>query len=417
MTDLEALQRLGVALAIGFLTGVERGWREREIKEGGRTAGLRTYALFGLLGGVSGLLALRFGALALVATGLPLALIFAAYKWREGADKSDYSVTGVVAGLIVFALGAYAMVGPITVASAAGVAMVILLAMRGELHAWVKSITWPELRSAIVLLAMSVIALPLLPNRGLGPYEAINPFALWLMTIVLAALSFLAYVAVRVLGPRRGPLAAIVLGALVSSTAVTLSAARRARKAPESARFLAGAASLAAVIMAARLALLTAALSRPLFDALVLPLGAFAGVSLVLGGLLVWRDGGAARHESDALQSPLELGVVFRFALLLAGLIVASTILQKLYGERGLLPMAAIAGLADVDAMTLSATRLVNQGIAVEIGAHAILIAAGANTVSKTVLAALAGGRAFGLAYGGIAIASIAAAALTLFLL
>ncbi len=414
LTVLELFQRLGVALAIGFLTGIERGWRERDIGEGGRTAGIRTYALFGLLGGVTGLLTLRFGGLALAGLAVPFALIFAAFKWREAVAEKDYSVTSVIAGMIVFALGVYAVAGVMSVAAAAGVAMVMLLAMRGELHAWLKTLTWPEIRSAILLLAMSVIALPILPNRGLGPFEAFNPFELWLMTIVLAAASFLAYVAVRVLGPKRGPVVAIVLGAMVSSTAVTLDAARRARGAPAAARFLAGAAALASVVMAIRVVLVAAALSLPLGRALALPLGGFALTSLVLGGLLIWRGEAATDERASPLESPLQLGVVFRFAALLTLIVVVSTALQALYGERGLLPMAAVAGLADVDAMTLSAARLVGGGLPTVQGLHVVLVAAAANTLSKTVLAGVAGGGRFGLYYAGVSALGIAAAAATL---
>ena len=413
---LDLMQRLGVALAIGFLTGVERGWREREVREGGRTAGIRTYALFGLLGGVTGLLALRFGALAFAGIALPFAVIFAAFKWREESGEQDFSVTSVIAGLIVFGLGAYAVAGEMQVAAAAGVGMVLLLAMRGELHAWLNALTWPEIRGAILLLAMSVIALPLLPNRGLGPHEAINPFALWAMTITLAGLSFLAYVAVRVLGPKRGPVIAIVLGALVSSTAVTLDAGRRAKDEPNAVPFLAGAALLASVVMAARMGAIAATLSLPLAQALAAPLLVFAAVSLAIGGLLLWRSAPDTGKQEDKLQSPLDLRAVFKFAALLAIIIVASTIIQRLYGEAGLLPMAAVAGLADVDAMTLSASRLVGHGTAAEVGAHAVLIAAVANTLSKTVLATLAGSKRFGLFYGGASAAALAAGALALFI-
>src|SRR6185369_7813955 len=169
---LELFQRLGLALAIGFLVGVERGWHAREVADGGRTAGIRTYALTGLLGGVSALLGQSLGGWAFAGVGLPFAAAFILFKQREERDEGEYSVTGVVAALLVYALGAYATIGDWQVAAAAAVVATGLLASKGVLHGWLKRLTWPELRGALVLLAMSFVALPLLPDKGYGPYRA-----------------------------------------------------------------------------------------------------------------------------------------------------------------------------------------------------------------------------------------------------
>jgi len=200
---LELFQRLGLALAIGLLVGIERGWRARDLAEGGRTAGLRTYALTGLLGGVAGMLGQAMGGWAFAAVALPFAAAFILFKHREQVADKDYSVTAVVAALLVFALGAYAIVGDGRAAAAVAVVAAGLLAFKQALHRWLDRLTWPELRSALILLAMSLVALPLLPNQGFGPHEAINPYELWLLTIAMAGVSFAGYAAIRVFGVSR----------------------------------------------------------------------------------------------------------------------------------------------------------------------------------------------------------------------
>ncbi|MEO6378935.1 MAG: DUF4010 domain-containing protein, partial [Caulobacteraceae bacterium] len=307
--SLELFERLGSALAIGFLVGVERGWRARDIAEGGRTAGIRTYALAGLLGGLAGLLGQALGGWAFAALCVPFATAFILFKLREQAEENDHSVTAIVAALLVFALGAYATIGDWQVATGAAVVVTGLLAFKGVLHSWLKSLTWPELRSALILLAMSLVALPLLPDRRFGPYGSVNPHELWLLTIALAGVSFMAYAAIRIFGQSRGVMVASAAGALVSSTAVTLYLARLEKGAPNTLAH-ASSALLAGAIMTARLCAITLALAPALLQRLLLPFGVFAGVSTLLAITAALRsrpqaEGGAA----SPLTSPFDLGV------------------------------------------------------------------------------------------------------------
>src|SRR5262249_3449052 len=159
MNDAELFElflRLGLALAIGFLVGVERGWKHRDDPEETRAAGLRTHAIIGLLGGVSGLIGTHFGALALAALTLAFIIPFAAVKYREAETDRDLSVTGAIAGLLVFTLGVYASWGDLRIAAAAGVALTALLAFKRGLHMWLHALTWDEIQSALLILAASV---------------------------------------------------------------------------------------------------------------------------------------------------------------------------------------------------------------------------------------------------------------------
>ena len=229
---LEILTRLGLALAIGLLIGVERGWRERTQAEGERTAGLRTFALIGLFGGLGGLLSKELGAPALGLVFFAFAAAATLFRWRETEHEGTFGMTTLVAAFLAFSLGVYAAVGGMAVAAAAGVATAGLLAAKEWLHAWLRVVTFAELRATLTLLAMSFIALPVLPDRGYGPYQALNPHSLWLMTIAIAGVSFIGYVAVKAGGARYGTLLAGMAGGLVSSTAATLDLARKARAAP-----------------------------------------------------------------------------------------------------------------------------------------------------------------------------------------
>src|SRR5690606_1198830 len=178
---LETLQRLTVALAIGFLVGIERGWKQRGEREGERVAGLRTFALCGLLGGVSGLSLDLAGPLFLAATTLAFAAAFIVFQVR---NTDDNSATSTIAGLLVYGLGVYSALGSLSVAAAAAVAVTLILAFKETLHGWLASLTWKEIRSALLILAATFIALPVLPDRPIDPWGAVNPRSLWLLTIL-----------------------------------------------------------------------------------------------------------------------------------------------------------------------------------------------------------------------------------------
>ncbi len=162
----------GVALAIGLLIGLERGWRQREEAEGERTAGFRTYTLAALLGGVSAALASDAGPVFLGFSFFAFSLGFSAFAWLEARAERNFSVTGVVAAMLTFALGAYAVLGEVQVAVAGGVAVTLMLALKQPLHSWLRTLTWIEIRAALTLLAMTFLALPLLPDRPVDPLRA-----------------------------------------------------------------------------------------------------------------------------------------------------------------------------------------------------------------------------------------------------
>ena len=413
MSEYDIFLRLGMALAIGFAVGLERGWQEREEEEGQRTAGLRTFTLIGLLGGVLGAVSQHDGGILLAVGFATTGLVLGAFMMREGVREHDYSATSLVAALLTLILGAYAVVGEPSAAAGAGVAAVLLLAHKRILHGWLQRISWTELRAGLVLAAMTFILLPLLPNRSIDPWGAVNPYELWLMTVLIAAMSFAGYAAVKAMGAERGTVLAAAAGGMVSSTAVTLTMARMAAENPKRARLLAGSILVAGVVMLLRVLIIAGIINSALGLALAPTLLA---ATIAMGGtaaFLVWREvrsGGAASFD---LKNPFELPAVLRFGLMLTVIIVLVFLARQQFGNQGMLAVAAFSGLADADAITLSVARLNEVSPA---AVQAILLAALVNTLAKAAYAWWAGGAALGLRVmaGSVISAAVGVAALVL---
>jgi len=414
MGQEELFRRLAVALAIGLLIGLERGWQTREESDYQRTAGLRTFALTGLLGGICGLMSVVSSPIVLAAALIAFTGALVVFGYLEATAETNFSATSVVAGILTFVLGAYATLGNETVAVAAAVAMAILLALRETLHSWVRTVTWPEIRSVLVLLAMSFLLLPILPNRPVDPWQVLNPAEIWLLAILIAAVSFAGYVAVRVLGERNGIAVAAIAGGLASSTATTLSFARLAREHPEGVRLLAGGILLSGVTMLVRVVVLAGLLNPALLWPLAGPAAAAAAVLLLWAAVLLWaRRGAAPEAPSLSIKNPFELATVLKLAALIAAIMLVAKVAAWKAGTAGLYLLAAVSGIADVDALTLSMARLAGPQVAVANAATAILVAVSVNTASKAVITASVGGKAIGTLVAGasaLAIAALAAA-------
>lgn len=410
MEPRELALRLALSLALGFVIGLERGWKERDEGEGHRAAGLRTFSLVGLLGGLFASLSLGGDRLLLAAGFVTTSAVLALYMWRESQHERDFSATTLIAALVTFVLGATAVLGDMAIAAGAGVATVGLLAYKRQLHGFLARITWDELRSGLLLAAMTFIALPLLPNEVLDPWGALNPHKLWLITILIAAVSFVGYVAVKVAGPSRGLVLAASLGGLISSTVVTLTLSGLARSNTARLGLLTGSIISAGAVMMARVLVLAGVVNLSLAAALAVPLLAAALFQAVAAFLLIGRDGAAADGETaEALvhKNPFLLSEVLKFGAILAAVMLAAGIAQSLYGNSGLWAVAAISGLADVDAMTLS---IANMGPATSAGVGAILLTIGVNNLAKSVYGWIAGGNRLGLMLFTLNMAAIAVA-------
>lgn len=411
MDSYALLERLLLALAIGLLIGVERGWQEREVKDGLRAAGVRTYALIGLLGGLSALLVAFVGQYFLGAALIAFAGSLALFEWREAQASNSASATGMIAGIVAFVLGAYAVLGNMVVAGASGIAATVILAERQALHAFVANLKWAELRSALLLLVMSFVLLPLVPDHPVDPWGALNPRQLWLMIVIIAALSYVGYICVRLAGERAGLIYAAAAGGLVSSTTVTWAYARLAHSHPQSSMPLVAGVATAWAVSLLRMSMiaifLSPGLAWPLLSVLFPPVLFLFG----LAALMFRRSAVASEKSPLELKDPFELSEVLKFGVLLAVVTLAAKLVGSGSAQLGLVPLAAVSGLVDVDPITLSVSRMAGQAIAMPFAATVILVAGGANLVCKTALAAALGSRAFALYLSAAALTAGASAA------
>jgi len=409
MTELENFKLLGIALAIGLLIGLERGWRTRDQDEGMRVAGLRTYGMISLLGGLSGILAQQVNTyiMGFVFLGLTSILLLA---YSKSLDKfKDYSITGTIASLITFTLGALTVFGHITLAAASAVVLTSLLGFKPLLHGWMKKLEQHELHATLKLLLISVVILPILPDQDYGPWAAFNPYHIWWMVVLIAGISYLGYFAIKIVGNQHGPVLTGALGGLVSSTAVTLNLSKLSTQYPNMENVLAAGILTACATMFARTLLLTSIMNPTLFRAL-LPALLVMSIFTYFVAFLLWQNGREFRTtEQITLENPFQLGMALKFGAFLVVIMLLSNLLKIYFGDMGTYFLAATSGLADVDPITLSISQMSNGGLNVNVAAKAILIAVSVNSGIKSIFSWVVGGLALAVRVGGTLVGAVVA--------
>ena len=387
MEDFEILERMGVALAIGVLIGLERGWSTRDLPEGGRVAGVRTFGLVGAFGAAAALLSETLGGVVLGLGFVSLVIVLLSGRYPKRPKSKDIGATTIVAALLTFALGAVSMDGHLGLAVSAGVLTAVLLSVKPELHGAIRRIDRQELLAVLKLLIMSVVLLPVLPNRGFGPWQSLNPFEIWTMVVLICALSFVGYVGVKLLGERKGITLAAVAGALVSSTAVTITLSRLPDKERRQARLVGGAIGLACAIMYARTFVVVSVFGLTLLDGLAAPLGLAFVAGLVASVALIRSARSVEATHDLGLRNPFDFWMAVKFGAVLAVVIVVAQGLEVWAGHIGVFVVAAASGFVDVDAATLSLARMSPDEIPVKVGVIAVLLACLTNTAFKAAIA------------------------------
>lgn len=395
--DLGMAIHLLVALAIGLLIGLEREWRKQgeNGEEVGRI-GIRTFGLIGLFGGLAGLLQLKMGPWLAPAALVGLVVLLMSdrrYDKNGRALGLTEDMTTLVAAISTALLGLLASTGATELAVAAAVVIVTLLYLKPTLHGLVGKLTETELKATVRFLVISLVVLPILPNENYGPYAAFNPRNTWLLVVMISALSFIGYFAIRYLGAALGAIATGLFGGLVSSTATTITFAKLAKERPKQGQMLATGVVIANAVMALRILVVTAVLAPPLAFSMALPMGLIVLTACIMV-VIMWRTGqsGKVGGETLGIDNPFELRQAIKFAVLLAVIGLAEKFLSDQFGTSGLLVLAAIAGLADVDAITISVARDAGQGADLAPLVAAVLIAAGSNTLIKGLIVLRAGG-------------------------
>ncbi|HJL26837.1 MAG TPA: MgtC/SapB family protein, partial [Polyangiaceae bacterium LLY-WYZ-15_(1-7)] len=408
---LDVMLQLATALAAGFVIGAER-----EQGEHATFAGIRTFPLIGLTGALGALL----GPWALAVMGLGVAALVG-LAYRRSAPR-DAGTSTEIAALVTFGLGAVCTAESLPlgrtdrllVVAAGATGTLALLSVKQPLHRWVAKVSEADVFATTKLLVLAVIVLPLLPNRELGPWSALNPRSIGILVVLISAIGFAGYVAIRAFGARRGFGLTGLLGGLASSTAVTLTFSGRAKEAPKLLGACAVAIVLASATMFPRVVVEVWAVSGPLAETALWAFAAAGATALVAAILLYLRAGRADPDEGDTeleLDNPFSLKSAFKFTLLFLVVLLVSKGASEEFADAGVYVSAFLAGLADVDAISLSIARLhEGGGIGREPALWALAIASATNSLAKVGIAAVLGGARLGLYVGVPIVLALASA-------
>jgi uncharacterized membrane protein (DUF4010 family) len=397
MTDLmlpSDLQRLVVALLIGALIGLDRE-RSEERKAHQLFGGVRTFPLIALAGAIPMLLIDRTGPSLLIVSFLAVVAVTLVAYVRTSVS-GDVGATTEIAAFATFLLGVLAGAGYMHVAAAAGIGVAILLVAKPRIEGFSRALTADELAATLELAVISVIILPLLPNQGYGPWSILNPFDIWLMVVLVSGLSFAGFVAMRLWGERQGLAIASTIGALVSSTAVTMAMAARSRTDTELARSAASAAVLASTVMSIRVAVLAGIVNLGVLPRLLPVVGAMVVVGAIAAWLLSHNEVKRTHSvASTSLTNPFSLREALGFGTMYAVVLIGAHAAQEYFGPRGAYAAAMFSAVVDVDAVTIAFTQRGPGLDAWQSATAAITVAVVTNTLVKLGIACATGGTGF----------------------
>lgn len=421
--DLEPFVSLGLAGAAGLLIGLER---ERSAPKDRRAesflGGARTHPLLALGAAVATLAAREVGVAPLVMAFGALVILLTVNYAADVRLGRDRGITSEAAFLLTFVLGVLSATERVVdlrsrvflVASVAVVAT-FLLSVKPTLHPLVRRVTPEDAVATLKFLLVAVVVVPLLPDDTYGPLEVLNPFQIGLLVVLISAISFVGYAAIRLLGPRLGLGLTGLVGGLASSTAVTLAMSARAKDRREIADSAALAVTLASTVMFLRVLAVVAVVNPALWRALAFPMvaaalgGGGASVVFALRSRRAKEDTGAV-----VFSNPFELGSALTFGLVFAVVLFGSKAASVHLGESGTYAAGVIAGTTDVDAITLSMARLAGRGVGVAVAVTTIFLGAASNTLVKGVMSVALGGWAFGGRVLAAQVAMLAAGAVGL---
>ena len=375
---LNAIGDLLVALALGLLVGLQREWSKSAV------AGIRTFPLITLLGALTGLLTPDLGGWTVGAGLLAVAaMMVTANVAKVKAGAPDPGVTTEVAALVMYGVGAAVALGHVLPAIVATGSVAVLLQFKQQLHGFVARIEEADLRAAARLLLLALVILPALPNQAYGPFGVLNPFEVWLMVVLIVGISLVAYASRRVMGDRAGAWAAGLLGGLISSTATTAGYAETTREDPTRRPLALAIIVTASAVVFIRVLAEIALVAPAVFPATAPPLAAMLAIMTALAWL-AQRRLSADTSEATPAAPETRLRTAIGFGALYALVLLAVAFAKTYFGDRGLYAVAALSGLTDMDAITLSTVQLIQTGgLEAHVGRRLILVGALANLVFK----------------------------------
>ncbi len=386
--DLPSLfAKLGIALGLGLLVGLERE------KSASEMAGVRTIPLIAVWGTVAAWLSIRFGGWVLAASILALAALIVVsnvHQLRRG--DIDSGLTSEMAILVMFGVGAFLAVGPAAIAIAIGGGVAVLLHAKEWLHGLSSRLDRRDLTAIMRFALIALVVLPIVPDRPFGPFNVLNLREIWWMVVLIVGISLGGYIVWRFFGARAGVVLGGILGGVISSTATTVTYAKRSRRGEEAGLFAAVVMIANAVVMI-RVLVEIWAVGRPLFASAAGPIGILFGVQALAAAALVRRKSGLEGEEPQQ-EDPAELKSALAFGGLYAIVLLAVAATTHYVGNRGLYLVSILSGLTDVDAITLSISRLTSAGsLPIPTAWRLIVIATMSNLLFKTAIVAVLGSR------------------------
>lgn len=383
----ESMARLGVAVAIGLLIGLQRQFAKQHDTDD-MFAGARTFALIALMGGACTLLSLRFDNVLPLVFGFAAVAAIVGIGYVGGVRSGSMGLTTEMSALVTFVAGGLAGDGQFIVSVAIAVATTALLASKPYTYAFVERLDREDVEATVQFAVLVALVLPLLPREPIGPspFDAASPFKIGLMVVFILGLSFLGYVLIKIVGPRRGIGLTGILGGLVSSTAVTLTMSERSKHSAGLIRALAMAVMLAWAIMYGRVLVEVGVVNRELLRDVLIPIGVAGLVTAAWAGWVATRQGGSrVATDEQRFTNPFSIGPAIQFGLLYGVVLIGSKALSEWLGEAGVYIGAIASGVADVDAITISMAEL-SRGdgtVADETAANAIVLASASNALVK----------------------------------
>lgn len=390
--DYHDLTSLAISFGIGMLIGLQRQASDHKM------AGVRTFTLIALLGSLSGFLTRDLGnPFILPALGLALAglMLVANFVNTRETKNAGIGQTTEVAALLVFALGAYLILGNRLIAVVTGGGVAVLLYIKEHLHDFIDKLKDKELNAIMTFAGISLIILPILPDETFGPMDVLNPYNIWLMVVLIVGISVIGYFIYKFAGAKVGVISNGILGGLISSTATTVSYSRMAKSTPSIGRMAAFVITAASAIALVRVLIEVGVIIPDKLPQIILPiLAEFVIMALICVFFFYMIQKEDKEGKMPEPENPAQFKSAVVFGLLYGLILLAVAFVKEEFGNDALYVVAVISGLTDVDAITLSLSQLMKKGnLATSSGWKLILLASLANLLFKGIMAAVLGGK------------------------
>ncbi len=386
--ELELFQTLGISLGLGLLVGLQRQHDQSQL------AGIRTFPLITLFGTITAILAQDFGGWLLAAGLLSVAaLTVVANFLKSKSPPIKIGLTTEMAALLMYVIGAYLVVGSSTIAVAVAATAAVLLQLKEPLHRIVSKIGEKDLVAIMQFVVISLVILPVLPDETYGPYDVLNPHNIWLMVVLIVGIGLLGYFAYKLFGQKAGTILGGILGGLISSTATAVTYSKRTKDTGTNSMLAAIVIFIASAVSVLRIIAEVTVVAPTTVPVVVPPLAAVLVLMLVIGALAYFFKHNGHDHIPEQ-HNPAQLKTALVFGVIYAAVVLATAFAKDKLGQEGLYLVAIISGLTDVDAITLSTSRMMNTGgLETASGWRVILVAALSNLVFKGGIVGVLGSR------------------------